>query len=109
MADEEALRALRMLGEAQRERALGVLRRHLPDTVVTRVEAGHSDFLNEIRVCTVVFIGFPSFKVGLTATLWHAVRPHHLHLMLMHVYCAWLGVMWTRMPARNQHKQRLCR
>ena len=30
-----------------------------------RIEAGHRDFVNEIRVCTLLFFGFPSLKVVL--------------------------------------------
>ena len=36
---------------------------HVLDNVRQRLEAGHRDFINEIRVCTVVFLGFPSLQV----------------------------------------------
>jgi len=45
------------------ERAEDVLRAHLPDAVSKRIEAGLIDFISEIRVCTILFIGFPSLKV----------------------------------------------
>ena len=47
-----------------RSQALEVLRMHLPDTLAQRIEAGHLAFINEIRVCTVLFIGFPSLKAS---------------------------------------------
>ena len=45
------------------ERAEAVLRAHLPDAVSKRIEAGLVEFVSEIRVCTILFIGFPSLKV----------------------------------------------
>ncbi len=45
------------------DRAEAVLRAHLPDAVSKRIEAGLKDYINELRVCTVLFIGFPSLKV----------------------------------------------
>ena len=45
-------------------RAVQILRMHVMDNVRQRIEAGHLDFVNEIRVCTVLFLGFPSLKVG---------------------------------------------
>lgn len=47
------------------ERAEAVLRAHLPDAVSKRIEAGLVEFVSEIRVCTILFIGFPSLKVAL--------------------------------------------
>ena len=47
------------------ERAEAVLRAHLPDAVSRRIEAGLVEFVSEIRVCTILFIGFPSLKVAL--------------------------------------------
>ena len=44
-------------------RAVQILRMHVMDNVRQRIEAGHLDFVNEIRVCTVLFLGFPSLKV----------------------------------------------
>ena len=35
----------------------------MPNIVRQRIEAGHRDFINELRVCTVLFAGFPSLKV----------------------------------------------
>ena len=49
------------------ERAEAVLRAHLPDAVSKRIEAGLVEFVSEIRVCTILFIGFPSLKVALHA------------------------------------------
>lgn len=37
-----------------------LLRSHVPFNVRLRVEAGHIDSVNEVRVCTTVFLGFPS-------------------------------------------------
>lgn len=39
-----------------------VLRMHLLENVRLRIEAGHIDYVNEIRVCTVLFLGFPSIN-----------------------------------------------
>ena len=39
-----------------------VLRMHLLDNLRQRIEAGHKDFLNELRACTVVFVGLPSLQ-----------------------------------------------
>lgn len=40
--------------------SLQILRSHVPFNVRSRVESGHIDSVNEVRVCTVVFLGFPS-------------------------------------------------
>jgi hypothetical protein len=61
--DEAVLRALQALPGNARVQAAALLRLHLPEAVAARVEAGHADFINEIRVCTVLFIGFPSLQV----------------------------------------------
>ena len=45
-------------------RAVQILRMHVMGNVRQRIEAGHRDFVNEIRVCTCLFLGFPSLKVG---------------------------------------------
>ena len=45
-------------------RAEQALRAHLPDAVSKRIEAGLIDYINELRVCTILFIGFPYLKVG---------------------------------------------
>jgi len=37
---------------------------HVMGNVRQRIEAGHRDFVNEIRVCTCLFLGFPSLKVS---------------------------------------------
>lgn len=44
-------------------RAVQILRMHVMGNVRQRIEAGHRDFVNEIRVCTCLFLGFPSLKV----------------------------------------------
>ena len=49
---------LRILCAAQ------VMRMHIIDNVRQRIEAGLRDFVSEIRVCTVVFLGFPSLSVS---------------------------------------------
>ncbi|KAL3159729.1 hypothetical protein ABBQ38_010135 [Trebouxia sp. C0009 RCD-2024] len=43
-------------------RAVQILRMHVMGNVRQRIEAGHRDFVNEIRVCTCLFLGFPSLK-----------------------------------------------
>ena len=43
-------------------RATALLRMHVVDNVRQRIEAGHYEFINEIRPLTVLFIGFPSLK-----------------------------------------------
>ena len=40
---------------------------HVIDNVRQRIEAGLRDFVSEIRVCTVVFLGFPSLSVSKVA------------------------------------------
>lgn len=45
-------------------RAVQILRMHVMGNVRQRIEAGHRDFVNEIRVCTCLFLGFPSLKVS---------------------------------------------
>lgn len=52
-----------MLPRGVQARAVQILRMHVMDNVRQRIEAGHLDFVNEIRVCTVLFLGFPSLKV----------------------------------------------
>lgn len=41
-------------------RCAGLLRMHVLGSVRTRIEAGHLDFINEIRPLTCIFLGFPS-------------------------------------------------
>ena len=43
-----------------RARLTHLLRTHVVDNVRQRIEAGHQDFVNELRICTVVFLGVPS-------------------------------------------------
>ena len=43
-------------------RALRLLRLHVMDSVRLRLEAGHRDFISELRHCTLVFVGFPSLR-----------------------------------------------
>ena len=43
--------------------ALRLLRLHVMDSVRLRLEAGHRDFISELRHCTMVFVGFPSLRV----------------------------------------------
>jgi hypothetical protein len=45
--------------KAQRRMA-GLLRMHVVGSVRSHIEAGHLDFINEIRPLTCLFIGFPS-------------------------------------------------
>ena len=39
------------------------LQMHVMDNVRQRIEAGHKDLVNEIRVCTLLFLGFPTLNV----------------------------------------------
>lgn len=41
------------------------MRMHLLENLRQRIEAGHDDFVNELRVCTTVFCGLPSLQVPL--------------------------------------------
>ena len=40
------------------------LQMHVMDNVRQRIEAGHKHFVDEVRVCTLLFMGFPSLKVN---------------------------------------------
>ena len=51
-----------------------ILRSHVPFNVRVRIEAGHIDSVNEIRVCTVIFLGFPSLTRIRTSTSLEAVQ-----------------------------------
>lgn len=53
------------------DQSMRFLQMHVMDNVRQRIEAGHKDFVDEIRVCTLLFMGFPSLKVVLS--------DHHLH------------------------------
>lgn len=44
-------------------RTMQMLRMHLLENLRQRIEAGHADFVNELRVCTTVFCGLPSLQV----------------------------------------------
>ncbi|PNH10372.1 Adenylate cyclase type 10, partial [Tetrabaena socialis] len=46
--------------DAVQRRIAGLLRMHVLGSVRVRVEAGHLDFINEIRPLTCMFLGFPS-------------------------------------------------
>ncbi|KAG2432750.1 hypothetical protein HYH02_012884 [Chlamydomonas schloesseri] len=46
--------------EPVQRRIAGLLRMHVLGSVRVRVEAGHLDFINEIRPLTCMFLGFPS-------------------------------------------------
>lgn len=54
---------LAKLSTTMQLRSAEYLQMHVMDNVRQRLEAGHKDFVDEIRVCTVLFIGFPSLKV----------------------------------------------
>jgi hypothetical protein len=43
-------------------RAAALFRMHVVDNVRQRIEAGHYDFINEIRQITILFMGFPSLS-----------------------------------------------
>lgn len=36
---------------------------HVMENLRQRIEAGHGDYINELRVCTTVFCGIPSLQV----------------------------------------------
>lgn len=46
--------------ESVRKRVAALLRMHVLNSVREKVEAGHLDFINEIRPLTCLFLGFPS-------------------------------------------------
>ena len=58
--------------------ALRLLRLHVMDSVRLRLEAGHRDFISELRHCTMLFVGFPSLRVRPSACVpcLYSVRPH---------------------------------
>jgi hypothetical protein len=62
------------LSRAVVKRAEGVLRAHLPDGVSARIEAGLVEYISEIRVCTILFIGFPSLKASILLLLFSTPR-----------------------------------
>ena len=69
---EEGVQYLAEFAELPRyvqARAVQILRMHVMGNVRQRIEAGHRDFVNEIRVCTCLFLGFPSLKVCLPLSL----------------------------------------
>lgn len=68
-----------LLPKAVQQRAVQILRMHVMDNVRQRIEAGHLDLVNEIRVCTVLFIGFPSLKVP-------SPQPSHVSHMQHHLF-----------------------
>jgi hypothetical protein len=39
------------------------MRMHVMENLRQRIEAGHGDYINELRVCTTVFCGIPSLQV----------------------------------------------
>lgn len=39
-----------------------VMRMHVMENLRQRIEAGHGDYINELRVCTTVFCGIPSLQ-----------------------------------------------
>lgn len=43
-------------------RAAALFRMHVVDNIRQRIEAGHHDFINEIRHLTILFMGFPSLS-----------------------------------------------
>jgi hypothetical protein len=44
-----------------------VMRMHVMENLRQRIEAGHGDYINELRVCTTVFCGIPSLQVMMLA------------------------------------------
>ena len=57
---KEELNRLSQMSPQDSVTAYQILRSHVPFNVRVRVEAGHIDSVNEIRMCTVVFLAFPS-------------------------------------------------
>ena len=66
-------------------RAVQILRMHVMGNVRQRIEAGHRDFVNEIRVCTCLFLGFPSLKVS-----WYFLEPSKKFSGLLFHQFQWL-------------------
>eukprot|EP00803_Ostreobium_quekettii_P001954 evm.model.scf_1325.5 EVM.evm.TU.scf_1325.5 scf_1325:35935-41194(+) len=54
------LSSMGTLSQAVQLKAANVIKMHVLDSVRQRIEAGHTDYINEIRRLTVVFLGFPS-------------------------------------------------
>lgn len=63
IARPKAGKELTVLPVGLQQLAVQVLRMHMLDNLRQRIEAGHKDFLNELRACTVVFVGLPSLSV----------------------------------------------
>ena len=74
------------ISQAIVDRAEKVLRAHLPDAVSERIETGHVAFISELRVCTILFIGFPSLKVRFCMLTW--LSPLVGMLCEQHTRCA---------------------
>lgn len=61
------------------------MRMHVTGNVRQRIEAGHRDFVNEIRVCSVLFVGLPSLQVCLPLDTNALPENHSWNL---HIYCS---------------------
>lgn len=66
--EKEELRILRASPPQVQWGGIQSLRLHIPDSAVPWIEAGQSTALNELRIVTSVFFGFPSFKDPLLDT-----------------------------------------
>lgn len=55
-------------------RAAALFRMHVVDNVRQRIEAGHFEFISEIRHLTILFMGFPSLKTP-NSQLAHRLEP----------------------------------
>lgn len=52
------LREMKSLGATGGAAAVRLMRMHIPNPVRLRIEAGHQNFVNEMRMCTCMFVGF---------------------------------------------------
>lgn len=75
---KEVAAVLLRLPKAAQAAAVQFLHLHVIDNVRQRIAAGHLDFVNEIRVCTLLFFGFPSLQVHSLAFGWRAFALHQM-------------------------------
>lgn len=61
--NKETVSALTSIPSKQRKRCIEVLRTHVPQSIRPKLEAGHLEYISEVRTLSVMFFGFP----GLTS------------------------------------------
>lgn len=72
-------------------RAAALFRMHVVDNVRQRIEAGHFEFISEIRHLTILFMGFPSLKAP-NPRLAHQLEPvQETVMMVIRVMHAFAG------------------